>query len=217
MMGQLGDCRRRRATGQRAPSPNDVDRLEELHGVFTAAAAAHLESAWLGPSDGKCLLPVETAVQRRDVANRRRVVPWGTWVHWGFGGLRAVDWCASHVPDGEAPMAEDEPKFTPEERVRREAQGEAMGRGCVLFFVVAIAVIAVAMGLSSAGVFDSEDDVPSRTPARDDFRTALENGADCLRLFEIRNSAPPDDPRLPGWNRQLRAIGCHSANSTRTD
>lgn len=55
------------------------------------------------------------------------------------------------------------------------------------------------------------------TDATEQFELSIEDGASCAELFEIRNSVASDDARIPEWNQQLRAIGCHSSGSTRTD
>lgn len=49
------------------------------------------------------------------------------------------------------------------------------------------------------------------------FEQAIEDGASCQELFDIRNEVDPDHERIPEWNQQLRDIGCHSSGSTRTD
>lgn len=49
------------------------------------------------------------------------------------------------------------------------------------------------------------------------FEEALQDGATCQELFDIRNAADPDSPKIPEWNEQLREIGCFSSSSTRTD
>lgn len=46
------------------------------------------------------------------------------------------------------------------------------------------------------------------------FDEALENGASCSRLYEIRNSSDGDVERM---NERLRTIGCYSSTSSRTD
>ena len=49
------------------------------------------------------------------------------------------------------------------------------------------------------------------------FEDALQDGATCQELYDIRNAADPDSPKIPEWNEQLREIGCFSSSSTRTD
>ncbi len=55
----------------------------------------------------------------------------------------------------------------------------------------------------------------SRSPRS--FTARLEAGADCGELFAIRNAIPPSSPYIPAINRDLRAVGCLSTVSTRTD
>ena len=49
------------------------------------------------------------------------------------------------------------------------------------------------------------------------FEDALQDGATCQELYDIRNAADPDSPQIPEWNEQLREIGCFSSSATRTD
>lgn len=65
----------------------------------------------------------------------------------------------------------------------------------------AVAAIAMAAGCTSGG--DSHN-----------FTRRLEDGASCAELFEIRNRVDIEVERM---NEQLRAIGCFSSTSERTD
>lgn len=49
------------------------------------------------------------------------------------------------------------------------------------------------------------------------FNERLDAGAPCQELFDIRNTADPKDPDIKRMNNQLRAIGCYSSSSDRTD
>lgn len=49
------------------------------------------------------------------------------------------------------------------------------------------------------------------------FEEAVDAGASCEELFEIRNGWDPKSPRIEPANEVLRSIGCYSASSERTD
>lgn len=49
------------------------------------------------------------------------------------------------------------------------------------------------------------------------FAAALNAGATCAELFEIRNEPDPKDAVVETMNAELRRIGCFSSSSTRTD
>lgn len=50
----------------------------------------------------------------------------------------------------------------------------------------------------------------------DEFSDALNNGAACAELFEIRNGWDSGSPDANKANEALREIGCYSASSERT-
>lgn len=77
--------------------------------------------------------------------------------------------------------------------------------------VAALAVL-VAAALSGCGAAEDEDDAGYGT-----FADALEAGASCSELFEIRNSWDPKSPHIDQANIALREIGCYTSSSTRTD
>lgn len=47
------------------------------------------------------------------------------------------------------------------------------------------------------------------------FRTALDAGADCAVLFELRNGMDPKNPLREEANVELRLVGCHSPRAQR--
>ncbi len=49
------------------------------------------------------------------------------------------------------------------------------------------------------------------------FEQAVDEGASCEELFEIRNGWDSDDPLIQPANETLRSIGCFSSSSERTD
>lgn len=49
------------------------------------------------------------------------------------------------------------------------------------------------------------------------FDNAVEDGATCAELFEIRNELDPGTVGVERANETLREIGCYSSSSTRTD
>lgn len=49
------------------------------------------------------------------------------------------------------------------------------------------------------------------------FSEALEGGASCEELFEIRNEWDPGSQNVVEANAALREIGCFSSSSTRSD
>lgn len=51
----------------------------------------------------------------------------------------------------------------------------------------------------------------------EEFERAVDDGATCAELFEIRNSWDPDSSDVVEANEVLREIGCHSSSSDRTD
>lgn len=50
-----------------------------------------------------------------------------------------------------------------------------------------------------------------------DFRRAVAAGEPCARLIEIKNAIRPKSLDLDTANRELRAVGCYSSESARTD
>lgn len=61
---------------------------------------------------------------------------------------------------------------------------------------------------------------PTPTPQTDLyelFQLRLREGADCPRLFAIRNQAVPKSQSVEKMNSQLNRIGCNSSSSSRTD
>lgn len=73
---------------------------------------------------------------------------------------------------------------------------------CVLLLVPAVA--------SCGGEGGAKDRLPS-------FRDRLNAGATCEELFGIRNAVDPKSPLIERMNQDLRAIGCYSISSVRTD
>lgn len=49
------------------------------------------------------------------------------------------------------------------------------------------------------------------------FDGALDDGASCQELFDIRNGLDPKDAAIEEINETLRSIGCYNATSDRTD
>lgn len=49
------------------------------------------------------------------------------------------------------------------------------------------------------------------------FREALEEGASCAELFELRNDMDRSETNIDTVNEELQEIGCYSSSSTRTD
>jgi hypothetical protein len=49
------------------------------------------------------------------------------------------------------------------------------------------------------------------------FREALEQGASCAELFELRNDMDRSETNIDTVNAELREVGCYSSSSTRTD
>ena len=60
-----------------------------------------------------------------------------------------------------------------------------------------------------------EEGVP--TASFDAFQAAINEGASCARLYELRNELDPRDPNLELMNDELLRIGCLSASDVRTD
>ncbi|MFD1716726.1 hypothetical protein [Georgenia deserti] len=50
-----------------------------------------------------------------------------------------------------------------------------------------------------------------------EFEAALDDGAPCGELFEIRNAWDPDSDLVERANEALRDVGCFSSSSERTD
>ena len=55
------------------------------------------------------------------------------------------------------------------------------------------------------------------TDTYEGFNDALESGATCAELFEIRNEWDPKSSKVVQANEALREIGCYSSGSTRND
>lgn len=51
----------------------------------------------------------------------------------------------------------------------------------------------------------------------EEFQEALEDGASCTELFELRNDMDRSETNIDTVNQELREIGCYSSSSTRTD
>jgi hypothetical protein len=73
---------------------------------------------------------------------------------------------------------------------------------CLLLLVLAVA--------SCGGGEGAKDGYPS-------FQDRLDAGATCEELFGIRNAVDPKSPLIERMNQDLRAIGCYSVSSVRTD
>ena len=52
-------------------------------------------------------------------------------------------------------------------------------------------------------------------PFSERFREAIEDGASCAELFDLRNHVDPSDPMMEQMNEDLRSVGCFSRSSTR--
>lgn len=101
----------------------------------------------------------------------------------------------------------DKPARTPEEVDRLEQQGATAGRRVGIALAIAGLLAMALIVAAGMGLFDQGDPIEQ----------AIEDDATCAELFDIRNDADPDDPRVGSWNRQLREVGCFSSGSTRTD
>lgn len=80
--------------------------------------------------------------------------------------------------------------------------------GCAVLAMAAGALILVAVLMTPWS--GDDDDVRN-------FDEAVEDGASCSELYEIREAWPPQYVEIPEWNRTLREIGCTSPTATRTD
>lgn len=78
-----------------------------------------------------------------------------------------------------------------------------MNRSCRLVPAIAVAAILASACDNSTGT--------------DDFDQAVEDGASCAELFEIRNELDPHSPLITQANERLRSIGCYMSSSERTD
>lgn len=76
--------------------------------------------------------------------------------------------------------------------------------------MIGCAVVLTLAGCGGSG--PSEGDAGGQS-----FDDALDNGASCQELFDIRNELDPKDPAIEDINETLRSIGCYSATSERTD
>jgi hypothetical protein len=54
-------------------------------------------------------------------------------------------------------------------------------------------------------------------PSRRSFDEALEAGASCQELFDIRNEADPKSSEIEEMNVRLREVGCFNSSSERMD
>ena len=75
--------------------------------------------------------------------------------------------------------------------------------------VIPLATLAVLTGCASSEETPSED--------QRSFGEALDSGAPCGELFDIRNELDPKDPAIETINESLRSIGCFNSSSERTD
>lgn len=75
---------------------------------------------------------------------------------------------------------------------------------------------AVTTGACSDGPGPEETD-DDRVASYATFSAALDEGADCGELFEIRNSMDPKDPAIDDANEDLRSVECYSSTSSRHD
>lgn len=76
--------------------------------------------------------------------------------------------------------------------------------------IVGCALVAALAGCG--GSEPGQEDTGGRS-----FDGALDSGASCQELFDIRNELDPKDPAIEDINQTLRSIGCYSATSERTD
>jgi hypothetical protein len=74
--------------------------------------------------------------------------------------------------------------------------------------------LAVALVLTLTACGGSGDAADEGLPG---FQDAVDSGAPCSELFEIRNSWEPDSANVERANETLRSIGCFSRTSERTD
>lgn len=88
--------------------------------------------------------------------------------------------------------------------MRPPIRSRPMGR--VLAVVVLLAVLVAGCG---GGEVEQQESLS--------FDDLVASGASCQRLFDVRNSWPPDSPLVVEANETLRSIGCFSSSSTRTD
>ncbi|HEX7099645.1 MAG TPA: hypothetical protein VF377_10420 [Acidimicrobiia bacterium] len=92
--------------------------------------------------------------------------------------------------------------------------------------IIALALIVVILVLPSEGptVADTTSTtVPVKStstlgadPAAR-FYAGIDSGEPCSVLYEYRNALDPKDSRIPQMNEALRAIGCFTSSSERTD
>lgn len=76
-----------------------------------------------------------------------------------------------------------------------------------------LAMVTVAVAIALAGCASNSDDPPGDSVRFADFRGALDEGANCADLIELKNRL---DPELHDRaNRELRNLGCYSATSER--
>lgn len=58
---------------------------------------------------------------------------------------------------------------------------------------------------------------PADEGGEQSFEDAVDAGASCEELFEIRNEWDPKSPLIEPANETLRSIGCYNSSSERTD
>lgn len=58
---------------------------------------------------------------------------------------------------------------------------------------------------------------PQAETSAEGFEQAMQSGASCSELFDIRNELDPGSPLVEEYNVTLRSIGCYSSSSERTD
>jgi hypothetical protein len=72
------------------------------------------------------------------------------------------------------------------------------------------------LSTDSADTFSEGNDVAARSQnTYEHFRGAIEAGASCAELFDLRNEADPSDPLVEQMNEDLGSMGCLSRSSTR--
>jgi hypothetical protein len=80
--------------------------------------------------------------------------------------------------------------------------------------VLAASVLLATSSISSASVFNRE----AASPYVMKFYLAFHEGADCPRLFELRNEAKrqgADNEQQKKMNEKLRSVGCFGSDSKR--
>ncbi|MBM7480090.1 hypothetical protein ACFP63_08495 [Oerskovia jenensis] len=81
--------------------------------------------------------------------------------------------------------------------------------------VAVYAVLLSGVFLTVACSGESDPEAHDRVVSYATFTAALQEGADCPALFEIRNRMEPEDPAIDDANEDLRSVECYSATSSR--